>query len=62
MPSKGSKVLQVRVPRDLLNAIKMQIAQRNVFTKEEPWKVSDFIRAAMVEKLKKMERSRRKTK
>lgn len=59
MPSKGSKVLQVRVPPDLLAAVELQIQQRNIFTREAPWNISDWIRCAMEEKLKKMERSRR---
>jgi hypothetical protein len=56
--SRGNTVLQVRVPDLLLAQIERQIASRNYHTNREPWVISDWIRVAMIEKLRKMERCR----
>lgn len=60
--SKGSVRWTVRVPAELLKLVQWQIAQRNAYSSREPWSESDWIRVAMEEKLKKMQRSRNKKK
>lgn len=59
MSSKGNKVVPVRMDPELLSAALVTIQTRNIFTTEQPWTFSDFVRVALVEKMKKMERSRR---
>lgn len=56
--SKGSPITLVRLPTDLIAEIELTIARRNVHTRREPWDTSKFIRDAIREKIRKMERSR----
>jgi len=56
--AKGSPIIPVRIPADLLGAIDRQIESRNAVAHGEPWTRSAFIVAALREKLAKMERSR----
>lgn len=57
--SKGSKVVPVRMGEDLLEQVKA-IVKRSAKTRfEGEWTVSEFVRAAVVDKLRHMERSRR---
>ena len=56
--SKGNKIVPVRMTETLLHEIEAQIASRNAVAAGEPWVISDFIRTACQEKLKKMARSR----
>ena len=56
--SRGSERVTVRLPADLLARIERQVSQRNHYTREQPWNLSDFLRAAAEEKLSKMSRSR----
>ena len=58
MPTAGTSKVVVRIPPDLLEEMQLTIATRNVYTREEPWSVSDFIRVAICEKIAKMRRSR----
>lgn len=58
--SKGSRIVPVRVPRDLEIRIAAAIASANQSTKEEPYTLSEWIRKAVVEKLDHLERSKRK--
>ena len=56
--SAGTPKVVVRIDGGLMEDIEIQIAQRNWFSREEAWTVSDFIRIACREKLEKMRRSR----
>lgn len=58
--SRGSRIVKVRVPENLLAWIEETIAGRNQRTRKEPWTMSDFLREAVAEKLKHMSRSRRR--
>jgi hypothetical protein len=56
--SKGSPIVPVRIPPELLGEVARCIARRNVWSRNEPWTTSGFVIAAIREKLAKMERSR----
>jgi len=56
--SKGTKTYAVRLPVDLVLQIGETVERRNLWTREEEWTLSDFIRIALEEKVRKMERSR----
>ncbi len=57
--SKGSPIVPIRVPSDLLARIDQQIADSNPRRSAEPWTRSAFILSAVAEKLAKMERGRK---
>lgn len=57
--SKGSPIVPIRIPPDLLGEMERVIAARNVVTRGEPWTRTGFVISAIREKLLKMERSRR---
>lgn len=56
--SKGSSVIPVRFPDELLSEMKRVIAEINARGLDPQYDVSSFIRAAVVERLKHRERSR----
>lgn len=56
--SEGSPKVVVRIPAPLLAECELTIARRNLFTLAEPWDFSKFVRAALQEKIAKMDRSR----
>jgi hypothetical protein len=59
--SKGSPLLSLRIPAELLGLVDQAIA-RSVYTRKDgPWNRSSFILAAIEEKLAKMARSSGKT-
>jgi len=58
--SKGNRIVNVRFESGILDSIATEIARRNLNTSSPPWSMSDFIRVAVAEKLKKGVRSRRK--
>lgn len=58
--SKGSRVVPIRVQRDLEIRIAAAIESANQTTKGEPYTLSEWIRKAVVEKLDHLERSKRK--
>ncbi len=58
MSSKGTPRYTFRIPRPLMEEIRLAIARRNVWTRDEPWDLTGFVIAALQEKLAKMERSR----
>lgn len=58
--SKGTPVVPVRIAPELIREIEDTIARRNFWSREIPWSVSDFIRIACKEKIRKMERCRKK--
>jgi hypothetical protein len=58
--SKGSKVVPIRFPTDLLAEVMAAIASRNEWTYEEPNSLGEWIRDACRERLNKLKRGRRK--
>jgi metal-responsive CopG/Arc/MetJ family transcriptional regulator len=70
MPSKGSPIITVRIPEKLLVEMEIAINRRNLFRQAQFFNKfapadrvqcrSSFIAGAIREKLRKMERSRRK--
>lgn len=58
--SKGNRIVNVRFDAGILESIATEIARRNLNTSSAPWSMSDFIRVAVAEKLKKGARSRSK--
>lgn len=58
--SKGSPYVPIRIPADLLDKIKEQIAMTNRFIADEEYVLSSWLRKAAEEKLAKMVRSRRR--
>jgi len=62
MASRGNPTLQVRVSPLFISQIDARIAQRNEHTREEPWTRSDFVFAAILEKLDHMKRSNERKK
>jgi len=59
--SKGSPLVPVRIPHELLERILAQMSMTNRFVYDEAYVVSSWIRKACEEKLAKMIRSRRRT-
>lgn len=57
--SKGTKVFSLRIDDELFAAVHAAILKRNLHTRDEDWTFTDFMRAALREKLAKMERSRK---
>ena len=55
--SKGSPVVTVRIPDELLELMDEIIARSAATRKESPWSRSSFIIAAIEEKIEKMARS-----
>jgi len=60
--SKGNKVVSFRVPSDLEERIEFTIYRRNKVTRNAPWTLAEFVKAAIIEKLNHMARSRRSKK
>jgi hypothetical protein len=56
--SRGTRVVPVRLPEDLMVMVQITIELRNQNSPEAPWTLSDFIRIALSEKIRKMARSR----
>jgi len=56
--SRGSPIVPVRIPAELLAEIGQVIDGRNERARGAPWTRSEFIVLALREKLAKMERSR----
>jgi hypothetical protein len=57
---KGKPIVCCRVPQELLDEMRLTIVRRNTWTKRQPWKEADFIKAAIHELLRKMKASRRR--
>jgi hypothetical protein len=55
--SKGTPIRTFRCQDDLWDQIKEAIERRNQWSRDEPWTLSDFMGAAIREKLAKMARS-----
>jgi len=58
--SKGTKIIPVRVSKQIENEINEAIISRNNVTREACWTRSDFIRQAINDKLAHIRRSRKK--
>lgn len=58
--SKGTQIIPVRVSKELLNEINLAINSRNRLTRDAEWSRSDFIRAAINDKLCHIRRGRKK--
>lgn len=58
--SKGSQVIPVRIPKELLTEIEQAIQSANLTTGLEPYTVSSWIRKCVAEKLAHLKRSRRR--
>lgn len=56
--SKGSKIVPVRIDDDMYAEMEQAIKARNQRTREEPWKMSAFIRYCVRAELKHMKRGR----
>jgi hypothetical protein len=59
MPTKGTPAVRVRIPLELQARVQAQIDSRNLWTAQDPWCFSDFVRVALERELAKMARSRR---
>jgi hypothetical protein len=57
--SAGTRVYALRIDGGMMEDAEETISRRNEFTRREPWNFSDFLRAAIREKIAKMQRSRR---
>src|SRR5262249_43648336 len=56
--SKGNRVVKARMTTELIESIDRAVAGRNGVSPRALWRLSDFLRVACEEKLKKMARSR----
>lgn len=59
MPSKGSRIIPIRLPSDLLDQVDKAVQGSELRRKGEPWTRSSFIRRAIEEKLAHAARSRK---
>lgn len=57
--SKGTPHTALRLSAEVLDLADVTIRRRNLNSKRPPWSLTEFIRVAIQEKVKKMERSRR---
>lgn len=55
--SKGSRIIPVRIGGELLAEIQETIERRNQLTREMPWDMSAFVRAAIGDKLRHLRRA-----
>ena len=58
--SKGNPIIKLRVSREKLAEINSAIDSANVSRREEEYRISSWIRAAIEEKLAHLKRSKRK--
>lgn len=58
---KGSPIIPVRVKPELLARMQQTIAQRNAFTREAPWSMTDFVLSAVQDKLRHLDCARQQT-
>lgn len=62
MPSKGTRVYTVRIADDIKEKIDAEIRSQNANSSYPPWDLSDFIRQACKELLRKKKAGRVKPK
>jgi hypothetical protein len=58
--SRGTERYTFRLPPKLMREVEATRLLRNQNTREEPWTLSDLVRIALAEKVKKMNRSRKR--
>lgn len=58
--AKGSKIVQVRIPDKMLDAMIIALDKANERRREAPYDMSSWVRAAIVEKLAHLARSNRR--
>lgn len=58
--SKGSKVIQLRIPSKMLDVMLLALNQANERRREAPYDMSSWIRACIVEKLAHLARSKKR--
>jgi len=56
--SKGSQIIPVRIPEDLLAVVQQTIQSANSKRRHEPYTVSSWIRQCVAEKLSHLKRSK----
>jgi hypothetical protein len=56
--SKGTLIYPVRLDPFLVAQVEETIARRNLWSPEEPWTFSDFVRICLRREMRKMHRSR----
>ncbi len=56
--ARGSPIIPLRVPPDVLQEWQAALASRNAVSAEPPQTLSEFIRAAVADKLKHLARGR----
>lgn len=54
---KGSPIIRLRVPSEILEAIQQKMESCNRTRKEEPYTLSSFVRAAIIERFQKYARA-----
>jgi hypothetical protein len=59
--SRGSRIIPLRVKPELLARMQQTIERRNAITREAPWSMTDFVLAAVKDKLLHLDRARRQT-
>lgn len=60
--SRGSKIVPVRIPDELLDEVEVAVSSQNYHTKGEPHTLSGWIRKCIAEKLAHLKRSNKKRK
>jgi len=58
--ARGNPTITFRITPDLLGLMDAELERRNEKTREAPWERSDFIRAAIRERIDHIRRSRKK--
>jgi hypothetical protein len=58
MPSAGTTMRSFRFNEAFWEMVEETVERRNTWSMRPPWTLSQFVRIAIVEKIKKMERSR----
>lgn len=58
--SLGTDRYTFRLDKAMMDAVAETIERRNEWTRDVPWDLSEFVRVAIREKLKKMARCRRR--
>ena len=56
--SKGNRIVPVRMDEELFKEVRYELDMRNANSKEAPMTMSDFVRAAIVELIRKRKAGR----
>jgi len=57
---KGTRIYSFRLRPRIMKLVQWTLEKRNAWPRCRHWSLSDFVRIALLEKVEKMERSRRK--